>query len=91
MKKSIHIIISGRVQGVGFRYFLREKALFLGVKGWVKNNSDGTVEVFLQGEEELLLKLKEYCSKGPTLAKVSDIKFYFSEIQENFDDFYIKY
>ncbi|MCM8821082.1 MAG: acylphosphatase [Candidatus Omnitrophica bacterium] len=61
--KRVHIVISGRVQGVGFRFYTRDIALETGVKGWVKNKYDGTVEVVAEGKQEeidkFLKKLKE--------------------------------
>ena len=59
------IIVSGRVQGVGFRYRALHAAQSLGLTGWVKNNYDGSVEMELQGEEELIYRMEpamEECS-----------------------------
>lgn len=47
----VHMVISGRVQGVGFRYSARQKALELGLVGWVQNKADGTVEIEVEGDE----------------------------------------
>ncbi|SDL62460.1 acylphosphatase [Halarsenatibacter silvermanii] len=70
----LHVFISGRVQGVGFRAFTRRNARRLGVRGWVKNLADGRVEAVLYGEksdvEELLTRIKT----GPSLAEVEDIE-----------------
>ena len=54
MRKRIHILYSGRVQGVGFRFTAENIAIELGIQGWVKNLSDGRVEIMAQGEEEVL-------------------------------------
>ena len=54
MRKRIHILYSGRVQGVGFRFTALNIAIELGIQGWVKNLSDGRVEIMAQGEEEVL-------------------------------------
>lgn len=54
MKQSVHIIYSGRVQGVGFRYTARETAVELGLTGWVKNLWDGRVEIVAEGEDDVL-------------------------------------
>lgn len=72
MKK--HIFISGRVQGVGFRHFIRKNAEALGVKGWVKNLPDGRVEAIFQGSEEQIDELIKRCKKGPVPSFVQDIK-----------------
>lgn len=54
MRKRMHILYSGRVQGVGFRFTAENIAIELGIQGWVKNLSDGRVEIMAQGEEEVL-------------------------------------
>jgi len=71
---AIHIIISGRVQGVFFRDFVKETASKLNLKGFVKNLEDGTLEIFAQGSEEVLNKLISECKKGPGASNVEDIK-----------------
>ncbi|MFP8488902.1 acylphosphatase [Gracilimonas sp. Q87] len=72
MKK--HIYITGRVQGVGFRHFTRKNAENLGVKGWVKNLSDGRVEAVFQGTENKVKELIERCKEGPRSSYVKDIE-----------------
>lgn len=72
MKK--HIFISGRVQGVGFRHFIKKNAEALGVKGWVKNLPDGRVEAIFQGSEEQIDEIIQRCKKGPVAGFVQDIK-----------------
>jgi len=69
----IHLIIEGRVQGVWFRESTREKALSLGVNGWVKNLPDGTVEVVAEGEEDKVRELVKWCHKGPPAARVTKV------------------
>ncbi|OPX71722.1 MAG: Acylphosphatase [Methanoregulaceae archaeon PtaB.Bin152] len=54
--REVRAVVSGRVQGVGYRYFVRDQARCLGVSGWVRNNPDGTVSVSAVGEEALLMK-----------------------------------
>ena len=63
-------LISGRVQGVGFRYFAHRVALSIGVDGWVRNLSDGSVEVYASGTEEQLSNLEARLRKGPLAAQV---------------------
>mgnify|MGYP001571793441 FL=1 len=72
--KRIHIIIDGRVQGVGFRYSLYIKALQLGIKGWVKNKDDNKVEAVFEGEQDKINNIIEFCKKGPFLTNISNIK-----------------
>jgi acylphosphatase len=73
MMKRLEITVTGRVQGVGFRYFTEDVANSLGLSGWVRNNPDRTVECEAQGEEDVL---KEFCTelrKGPPLSRVKDL------------------
>ncbi len=67
------ITIIGRVQRVGFRAFVRRRALELGLDGWVRNRSDGRVEIAVIGEPDQVDLLMEQCSQGPALADVDDI------------------
>ena len=62
--KRIHLIISGIVQGVGFRFYTRDVALEIGVKGWVKNLPDGTVEIVAEGSKEEIEAFMKQLKKG---------------------------
>lgn len=66
--------VSGVVQGVAFRWHTREKALELGVRGWVRNLRDGRVEVLADGDEDALERLFEWLSRGPAAARVSGLE-----------------
>jgi len=66
----MHVRVSGRVQGVGFRDWLRHEALCEDVVGWVRNRSDGTVEAVLQGETEAVERLLGRMRRGPPAARV---------------------
>lgn len=68
--------IYGRVQGVGFRYFTWKEAEKLGIKGWVKNRTDGSVEVVAQGDEKQLDDFSRWLQVGPRTAKVERILEY---------------
>jgi acylphosphatase len=74
----IHVIIEGRVQGVGFRYFVLEKAYELGVKGWVRNTYNGEVEVLAEGSNKQIEKFLGLIRQGPSLASITKI-----DIQRN--------
>jgi acylphosphatase len=63
------------VQGVGFRANTKRKAVQLGLVGWVRNNSDGSVEAIVEGKEEEVDRLIKWCHRGPTSAHVREIKF----------------
>ena len=63
-------MVSGRVQGVGFRWFVRESALKLGVGGWVRNRPDGSVEAEIEGTKDSIERLKDLMRSGPPHARV---------------------
>lgn len=71
--RRVHVIISGRVQGVGFRYHTRQKAERLGLVGWVRDSADGTVEVEAEGVDDSLRELLAWLNKGPAGAHVRDV------------------
>jgi acylphosphatase len=64
-------VLTGRVQGVGFRFFAERAAYEAGVKGWVRNRPDGAVETFAEGEEEAVRRYLEKLRTGPRAAKVA--------------------
>lgn len=67
------LVISGRVQGVGFRDWLVGEAAALGVSGWVRNRRDGTVEALVHAEADLLAALTAACREGPPYADVTAV------------------
>ncbi|HEY7616043.1 MAG TPA: acylphosphatase [Terriglobales bacterium] len=67
-------VVHGRVQGVGFRYFVEREAQQLSLAGYVKNRADGTVEVYACGVEEKMGELKRRLWKGPSLARVDNVE-----------------
>jgi acylphosphatase len=71
--KKIQLIVSGRVQGVCFRASTQKQAEKLGINGFVKNNSNGSVEIVACAEQDILNKLVEWCHKGPLIAKVTSV------------------
>jgi len=89
--KGLHAFVSGRVQGVGYRAFTRDVARKLGLKGFVRNLTDGRVEVYAEGEEELLKTLLSKLYEGPFFAKVTDIEYKFTEPRGNHESFDIVY
>lgn len=86
--KRAHVLIHGKVIMVGFRYFLRNKALILGLNGWIKN-VDNKVEAVFEGSGDKIEEILKYCEKGPVISKVDnvDIKY---EKPENLKGFEIK-
>ena len=69
----LHVLVRGRVQGVGFRWFVRERASALRVTGWVQNRSDGAVEVVAEGPAEAIEQLRRHLERGPEGANVSAV------------------
>lgn len=74
-----HILIKGRVQGVGFRQYIRSQARRLGITGWAQNTDDGKVEAVLQGRIEDIKVLIELCRRGPFVAHVEDLSVNWEE------------
>jgi len=67
-------LVRGRVQGVGFRWFVEREAHTLGVAGWVRNNHDGSVEVLAMGTRDQLSGLRSRLQQGPRAARVDDVQ-----------------
>ena len=72
MKK--HLVISGKVQGVGFRYWLQRLAIEKNIYGWVKNKTSGNVEALIIGQEKEIQELIKLCEMGPSPAKIDYIQ-----------------
>ena len=80
-----HLLISGRVQGVGFRYSMVEEAERLGATGWVRNLRDGTVEAVVDGADDAVAALVAWARRGPPAARVAGVRI--SEAQGSFERF----
>ncbi len=72
--KARRFVVRGRVQGVGFRWFVEREAHILGIAGWVRNNSDSSVEVLAQGTRDQLSGLRSRLQQGPRAARVDDVQ-----------------
>lgn len=83
----MHLLVEGRVQGVGFRYFVVDLADQFGALGWVRNRWDGTVEVLAEGERTNLEKLLSEIRRGPRAAFVSQVKESWDVPTGEFKDF----
>lgn len=90
-KQRIHIIVSGRVQGVFFRDFTRQNARSLGITGWVRNLPSGQVEIVAEGTIDTLKQLIEIVRKGPQYARVDDLNLKWETASDEFNDFQIVY
>ena len=72
--KQLHLLVRGRVQGVFFRASAQREARRLGLVGWVRNRSDGTVEILAEGEEVSIRELYGWAQKGPSAARVDRVE-----------------
>jgi len=70
---ALRLVITGLVQGVGFRAWTRREARRLALRGWVRNRTDGSVEALLIGEPEAVEAMAEACRHGPSFAQVDDL------------------
>lgn len=84
-----HIIVSGFVQGVGYRQFVKKLAQKADLKGWVKNISGGRVEIGLSGPKEKIEEAIKQVKKGPFLAETKDIRVEWEENEPDFKGFEI--
>jgi acylphosphatase len=71
--RTVHGVVRGLVQGVAYRASFRREALKRGLAGWVRNQSDGSVEFVVQGESDRVREIVEWAHKGPTLARVASV------------------
>ncbi len=90
-REELSAVVIGRVQGVGFRYFVVEKARLLGVHGYVRNDSNGDVEVLAQGTRAALAQLLLLLRQGPPAAEVYDIHSTYREPTEHISGFHIRW
>ncbi len=91
MKVRAHIYISGKVQGVFFRARTIERAVRLGVTGWIRNLADGRVEAVFEGDEEQVGAIVEFCRKGPRNAVVTGFDLKWDPFLGEFKDFKVRY
>lgn len=91
MERRARVLISGKVQGVFYRANARDEARRLGLAGWVKNLPDGRVEAVVEGEEEQVKKLIDWCHQGPPGAVVRDVEVGWEGWRGEFADFEIRY
>ena len=87
--KRVHLIIRGRVQGVFFRAATQREARRLGVTGWVKNRTDGNIELVAEGEEDAIKELAMWASHGPSAARVDHVDQRWRGYTGEFPDFTI--
>jgi len=83
-------LISGRVQGVGFRWFVEREAHILQIAGWVRNNHDGSVEVLAMGTREQLAGLRSRLQEGPRAARVDNVEESAAEAVSGLNSFQVR-
>ena len=83
-------IITGRVQGVGFRWFVEREARAIGIGGWVRNNEGGAVEVLASGSDEQLARLRKALESGPRAARVDEVQEFEEEHHASETSFHIE-
>lgn len=89
--KQIHVTVFGNVQGVGFRYFSQMKAIQYGIRGWVRNCGDGSVEMVAQGSDDNLHLFLEDVRRGNPFSTVDDLTVEENNKTESYHSFKIKY
>jgi acylphosphatase len=77
--KTVRLLIAGKVQGVGYRAWATRVAVSLGLRGWLRNRTDGTVELLATGEEDAVAAMAEACRRGPFDARVDSINIFEAE------------
>ncbi|MBD3155333.1 MAG: acylphosphatase [Candidatus Aenigmarchaeota archaeon] len=91
VKQRLHVYISGRVQGVGFRAFTKRSARDLGLKGWVRNLPDGRVETIVEGRKKGVERFIKILKEGPNGSRVEDVDIKKEDYKDSFSDFKITY
>ncbi len=91
MVARVHVFVSGRVQGVAFRFFVERWASEMDLTGWVRNLSDGRVEVVAEGEKDDLERLLVRLGEGPRLAVVENLDVAWQEATGEFPDFRVAF
>lgn len=84
---TVHIFVSGFVQGVSYRQFAKRNAIKLGLTGWVKNLPDNRVEAVFLGSKEQIEKIISVCQKGPFLSEVKDVQVSFEDLGTVYESF----
>ena len=89
--QELHAYVHGWVQGVGYRYFVVNKALALGLRGYTRNQSDGSVEVLAQGTRPALERLLIMLQRGPSAAEVHEIRTHWGQPTEHLSGFHVRW
>ena len=90
MTHRVHVLVEGRVQGVGFRFMTGREAQARGLSGWVRNRSDGRVEATFEGDRETLEYMVAWCHTGPWLASVAKVEVQWESGEPKYNGFLIR-
>lgn len=91
MLSRVHVFVSGRVQGVAYRYFVERRAAEIPVTGWVRNLRDGRVEIIAEGEKADLEGFLGVLRQGPRMANVDDLDILWEDYRGDYEDFRIEF
>jgi acylphosphatase len=91
MLSRVHVFVSGRVQGVAYRYFVERRAAEIPVTGWVRNLRDGRVEIMAEGEKADLEGFLGVLRQGPRMANVDDLDILWEDYRGDYEDFRIEF
>jgi acylphosphatase len=91
MLSRVHAFVSGRVQGVAYRYFAERRAAEIPVTGWVRNLRDGRVEIMAEGEKADLESFLGFLRQGPRMAKIDGLDLLWENYRGEFEDFRIEF
>ncbi len=89
--QELHALVHGEVQGVGYRYFVVEKAKALGLRGYVRNERNGDVEVLAQGPRPALERFLAQLRRGPSAAYVTEVETTWDQPTEHFRGFHVRW
>lgn len=90
MSRRVRLLVSGRVQGVGYRASAQQQALSLGLVGWVRNKADGGVEILAEGPSMSISAFIDWCGRGPRWASVDRVQVLDETPAENLSGFFVK-
>lgn len=91
MLSRVHVFVSGRVQGVAYRYFVERRAAEIPVTGWVRNLRDGRVEIMAEGDKADLESFLGFLRQGPRMANVDDLDILWEDYRGEYENFRIEF
>lgn len=89
-KRRVHVWVKGRVQAVGFRAFVQQNSIQIGVTGWVRNVGSDTVEAVAEGTKEQIERFLEMIKRGPSISRVDELREEWEQVTGEFTSFGMK-